>query len=577
MKRIVLLLILVVLSFGLWANYNDAIIYPLSSSIYQDMDNLYALSSLSRPSTNRPWSSSEARMILDRVNKGDLNETALVLYNRIDSLLNEGLRFTISDDFSFDVGLDVSVEGYAHTNSTDYKRETDWLRTYNDRNSLLRLHIDVTSNDNFYTTSDIHYRYKRTDKDGTYIKYDGSEYVSEDGMISTYPVLGNDLYYLVASPQFQDSFATNVYFDTLHFAFIWPRRAVFSFGGDTWNFNISRDNIAFGNGAVGNLLVDSSTFNDFAHLSFFNPYFKYDSLFIFLNTLVNRNEEANTESKIYMIHTLQFRACDRFNFTISENVMYRYKTIDFSFFNPAYIYHNYNNREMFNALAYLDFSAILVPGLELYGQFALDQARAPHENDSQSDSYGFIGGLTYTQALKNGILRVNGEFVMNSPLLYRRDVIDFIKVTRYYVLGVEGEGPSSHFPIFEYIGFPYGGDVTVAELKLDYSSLDNWNLSLYSRFIQKGEITIFHSHNKDNKNEGNANISGGTPYGENIKRILILGSTFDLDLSSFFSYPSLSLYGEVDWIMRENYNKTDRKATKLDNDLQLSIGFTLGV
>ena len=50
---------------------------------------------------------------------------------------------------------------------------------------------------------------------------------------------------------------------------------------------------------------------------------------------------------------------------------------------------------MFNALAYLDINWTVLPGLEIYGQYALDQARAPHEGDSQSDASGFVAGFRY--------------------------------------------------------------------------------------------------------------------------------------------------------------------------------------
>lgn len=49
----------VVLFVSLWAvisvfAVSDAVIKPLDSSLYEDMDDLYALNGLARPSTNRP-------------------------------------------------------------------------------------------------------------------------------------------------------------------------------------------------------------------------------------------------------------------------------------------------------------------------------------------------------------------------------------------------------------------------------------------------------------------------------------------------------------------------------------------
>lgn len=65
------LLVLVALSFVFSGEKTDvkAIIHPIESTIYSDMDALYALSGMARPSTNRPWSDAEARMILSRVDR----------------------------------------------------------------------------------------------------------------------------------------------------------------------------------------------------------------------------------------------------------------------------------------------------------------------------------------------------------------------------------------------------------------------------------------------------------------------------------------------------------------------------
>lgn len=49
-------------------------------------------------------------------------------------------------------------------------------------------------------------------------------------------------------------------------------------------------------------------------------------------------------------------------------------------------------------------------------------------------------------------------------MLYRRDEVDFMRVTRYYhqgSLNKTGSGGNEyygHYPEFNYIGFPFGGD-----------------------------------------------------------------------------------------------------------------------
>ena len=151
-----------------------AIIYPLESSLYGDMDMLYALCGMARPSTNRPWSDAEARMILERVDKAGLSGIAAELYDRITGVLDEGLRWKFGEDFQLSVGIDISMEMYAHSNTEDFTTEDDWERSYNDRKSMMNFYFEFTSGDNFYTASDIHYRYKRADQNDVFEYYYGN-------------------------------------------------------------------------------------------------------------------------------------------------------------------------------------------------------------------------------------------------------------------------------------------------------------------------------------------------------------------------------------------------------------------
>jgi len=133
--------------------------------------------------------------------------------------------------------------------------------------------------------------------------------LSNDGYVASYKLEGfKNLYYVAKSYHFSQGITSNVFTDTRHFSFIWPRRAVFSFGGTTWNFSINRDVLSLGNARFGNMLVDDHTFSDYAKLSFFGRNFKYDLVFMFMNSIVESGETTpNEEARIYMIHTLQFR------------------------------------------------------------------------------------------------------------------------------------------------------------------------------------------------------------------------------------------------------------------------------
>ena len=586
MRRKVATTILVILISAIFAAAVSAteakpvksIIYPLDSSIYDDMDSLYSLCGLARPSTNRPWSDSQARLILSKIDRSSLSGVALSLCDAISEELDKGLRWKVGDDFQLDVGMIFGLEMYAHSNTEDFVTESDWERSYQERKSLMRLHFNFTANDFFYTTSDIHYKWSRADYNDNYGNYLADYGAGTNGYVASYK-LDSSSYYVKKSYAFSQGFFTSFFTNTMNFSFIWPKRAIVSLGGDRWNLSFNRDVLSLGNARFGNLLVDSHHFSDYARLTVFGNNFNYDWILMYLNTEISDNEQsATTEGRIFMIHTLQFRVLDKVSMTISENVMYKYSTFDMLFLNPGFIYHNLNNRSMFNALAYAELNWAVVPGLEVYAQYAMDQARAPHEGDSQSDSSGIIAGVQYTKALGNGVLTTYAEFVQTTPLLYRRDIVDFVRVNRYWShSALDGSFNGGHVPFYDYIGFPYGGDCRMLELRSTYRALGHWEVSGFARLFDRGYMNLFVSHNKDNDNEGDANYEGKTPSGEKISRNLTCGIEFKADLDKLFGWPGISFDGELDWLNRWDYTKASKEYSDHRADIQLTLGMTVSI
>ena len=574
-KHVILLLILVFALFSVTAYTNNAIVFDPEDSVYEDMDALYSEAFLVRPSTKRPWSEAEVRMMLERVDVTSLGEYGMELYRKIEDKINSGLRWNWGEDLGVNVGFETTAEMYAHTNGDDFTTEYDWERTYDERKSFLRLLVELTSGDGFYTTSDLHFRHNRVDRLDTFTHYSTSEggRLSSDGYVGSYKLSSPDLYFISRSNQFASTFMTNIFFDTTHFSFIWPRRCVFSFGGEKWNFSVSRDRLELGNAYFSSLLVDDHTFSDYARLSFFSNYFKYDFVMLFLNSIVEPGEPENDESRVYLIHTLEFRVLDRVSFTLSENVMYKYSTLDFEYLNPSFIYHNLNNRSMFNALAYLDVNVLITKGFEFYGQLAIDQAQAPNEDDSQTSSYGITGGLQYTRNFTRGSLRLYAEYTKTTPMLYRRDKVDFIRNTRYNAIN----GTAYFVNCFDYVGFTYGGDCRMLELNAKYTSTQNWDITLFSRFVQKGEVNIYTSHNSSGNNDDWANLRGDTPYGDRVTYFCVAGVKGSYDAEKLFSWPGVSFSAELDWVSRFVYTKSTGTRTEAQSDLQLTASVTVAL
>ncbi|MDY5931486.1 MAG: hypothetical protein SPJ34_05580 [Candidatus Ornithospirochaeta sp.] len=552
----------------------DARMLSHDSEIYDLIDALYAMEGLAKANTNRPWTESQARLYLGRIGRESLPEAGRRLYDEAQRLLDSGLRWNFGNEFGLSVGMDFTNEAYAHSNS-GFDTEEEWVRSWPDRKPLIRLYFEASSFDMFYTSADILYRFGRASTEDHYCML--RDMATSDGYVGSYYVRGSNAGHVVSSKYFSDPFRLNFYTNTLNFSFIWPNRAIFSLGGENWNLSFSRDRMKIGDSHIGSLLVDDhSDYDDYLKLSLYNRYFGYDFILLFLNTLTSSSEDPVNEARMYMIHTLDFRIFDKVSLKLSENVMYKYNTLSLDFLNPAFFFHNLNNRSLFNALAYIELNANIVKGLSVYGQFALDQARAPNEGTSQSSSYGVSGGIEYTAPLGIGVLESYAEYLMTSPLLYRRDGIDFIKTSRYYHMDSDN-GTSGHIPFFEYIGYRYGGDTSTLKIGTRYIASPWGSLEAYIQLLEHGEMSIFSSHNKDGLNSEFANIEGSTPSGDMITRAMILSLKANGSLERLFAWPGVSAEMEIDWIHRASYEKASSSYSGYQSDIQLSIGITLAI
>lgn len=566
--------------------------YPLTSDLYDLMDDLYALQGYSRPSTSRPWSQSEAELILSRIDENSLNAVEKNIYNQIQDIISEGLRWQASD-YAVGAYLDLAVEAYAHSNTEDFVTDGDWLRGFEQRRPLAKLSMDFSLYDYFYTYCDIQYGYGRITKGDKFygLEIPGNGYTSVDGYIGSYK-MDDGAHMMVWSEQYSKGFAHSILPASAYFDFIWPKRAIFTVGGKTWNVQYGRDRIEIGNSHVGNMLVDNHTdFHDYLSATFYSDGFKYQWINLFLNGITDNGEARTDDTRIYMIHTLEFRPTEKLSFIVSEDVMFKISSdnnspqvLDLSFLNPAFIWHNLNNRSMFNAIAYAEVNWAPTKGLEFYGQFCLDQAQAPNENDSQGDAWGLLAGMKYTTTIGKGVAKFYLEFDHTTPLLYRRDKVDFIKCTRYFHFGgvVDPSDPytvnyGSNSLVFEFIGFPYGGDCQVLELGSNYTIPGTLKVNAFARLMQQGQFTLFTSHNIDGKNEGLPNYKDPTPSGAVITRAIYLSSNISYDAKDLFGWPDVTIEAELDWIGKWDYTKATGEYSNRKTDTQFSIGLNISL
>ncbi|MCF0237543.1 MAG: hypothetical protein HUK24_02995 [Sphaerochaetaceae bacterium] len=576
MKKISVLLLMFLLVINLAFG---AKIIKLESDFYTNMDALYALCGKTNPSTIRPWTDTEARAILSKIDPDTLTGTASRLYELLDQEINETGRITLDSDTKFDVKGDFAFETYGHSNTADFITDSAWIRGYDKRKPMVKLTVEAEVRELFYTLVDIQYGWGRVTTLDQF-EYYPSSMISNDGYIGSYKVDGFNPHYAVWASQYAKAFATNFMTVGESLEFETPKRAIIALSGNNWSFNFGRDKIEVGLSQIGNLLVDNhNDFSEFANLSFYSERFKFDMMYIFLNTLIQSYEEESDSIKMYMIHMFEFTPNDKFSFIISENVMSQQSKLDPLYLNPAFIYHNLNNRGMFNALLYISGNYMPINGLNLYGQFAMDQAQAPYEGDSQADASGYLLGVNYTTEMANGVANAYVEYSYTTPCLYRRDGLDFIRASRYTHNG-SNVGTYQKYGraiYFDFIGTPYGGDFRAIQSGVSFNIPGLVTADFYIQGMEHGAMNIFMSHNIYGNNDDDANYKEKTPSGSVTTRSLTTSLKATFNCSSFFSYPSLTIEAEYDWIGIWDFTKATKTYSNFKNDHQLSLSVELGI
>lgn len=563
MKRIVaaIVAVLFVVSFPLLAV--DSYMIGLSSDFYDLVDALYSSTGLASASYARPWSRSEAELVLGRLEKRLRTAEEKSLYDVAMSMLDDlDVRWSFEDGFGIGASVSVSPEYYFHTNS-EFDNDYLWLYDYDDRRPFLHADLEFSVYELFYTYCDLQYtigRYYGEDLAFLPAQDVGAILSSTDGpRIVTH------------ARQYSQMHSFNVPFKSADFEFEWPKRAMISLGGDFWLFMFGRDRISWGNSRVGNFIFDDHVgYHDMIRLSFFTDLFKYEFSTLFLDTNSDGSESTADEyGRIYLAHRLEFRPWSWMDLAISENIMYRYDIVEFQFLNPGYIFHNLNNRSMFNAIAYAELNITPLNGWDISMQFVLDQARAPNEGGSQSDAWGLMAGTDFTFLAGGGYVTPNLEFVYTTPLLYRRDKVDFLMYQRS--VSYDGGNPAKLY----YIGFPYGGDVMLLHLGVDYSIPSVFDLRFSLEGMLKGEMNMLMSHNTDGDNSGDANYRGQTPSGDRIMECMMAELYAEFKAPRILDIIETSVYADVSWIGSVMYDRPERVYDSFRCDFQLAFGFSL--
>ena len=508
MKRfsIIALLFAAIVS-TLWGviDSNRQKIFSIDSDVYRAIRNLYIAEGMALPSTTGPWSAAELDMMLRRVEEKGVSEASAALYEYAKSELGRGARFNPGEGFGFTIGMDADVEIYAHTNKDDFADPDDYARSFwsmagdwNRRAPFLSVPLETWIGDNIYGYSSFDIGVSRTIL-GLSDSITGGQ---------TQPIGSSIMHNIPIVPP--TSFADI----TLTF----PYRAFGSIGGEWWNFSVGRDKLSWGPGVTGNLIVgDQLPYHDNARFTAFTNWFKYTfSMSAFIHPM-NYMRKAGDNNyyyapkysqllsregiRMFIAHRLEWRIFDKVNMALTESIMYQSKDNQFDFLvlSPTAIFHNYYIRSNANSLLSFEFNWTFVDHWNLYGEAVIDEFKLPGEftNDGPPSAYGFILGVKTAYPLDGGMLYGSIEGAYTYPYLYLRQVneettsgdpkygLNFIVDTP----DVLGSGGTKY--TLDYLGYRYGNDSVVGNLKVGYEKFGKWKAEFDFTYWADGTMDMY--------------------------------------------------------------------------------------
>jgi hypothetical protein len=447
----------------------DQRILPLGSPAYEALRGLYLEQGLAPPSSSYPYSYGELRSALKRLDFGFLSAGGKRTYRLLEALRDKKPRYEEAGGFRFYTSFEVNTEFYLHT---DRDFET-WTYDEKKRRPFLSATADAVFFDTFNLYMDL-----AVQKDAFQTGGDPDNYTS-----------------ILTSP--------------FQFDLTVPHRAALSFGGPNWNLWAGRDNLSWGGGRTGNLLLsDADLYQEGLRFTTFWDRFKFTFLILGLESWTSPEcfgpgysypdgiDPANLERfKMFLAHRLEFLLRPDLRFTMNESIVYGGKYPDLRVFNPMILYHNLYIKEVSNSLISFELEYTPFRGLLLYGQFAMDQFSTLFEQeaygiDSEPNAMGYLAGLEYRLPAGDGGFTFSYEFVYTDPWLYIREhpLVSFVSTRR-----VQSEARKKVLGDKNYtyrnspIGYAGGPDLVVNSLLLSYDVADRYGVSFEGRLSFSGE------------------------------------------------------------------------------------------
>lgn len=476
-------LLAIVLIFQIFASDNGQRIWATDDPIYKDIQTIFILSGKALPSSTGPWSTAELRLMMEGVSRSIEPD----LYDSIMERLKGDTDIAFGKHVEMDFNLILALTGYART-------DTDFVWTYDEfDNYLFRI---------------------QNEKPSVFANWE--------------TWVGNSLYSFTQYELKNENCLDDKYFYDYNFNFDiaglcpegftteldinLPYRAFLAAGGNYWSLQIGRDRLIAGNGETGNLILSGNfRFHDLLRFTMFGDRYKYTFLMSFMAHPVNcgaysyfnpanKNSTSYTSGLFYyMFHRVEGRFLnDRLSMAGTESIVFQSEegVFDPRYINPFALFHSYWIKGNANSMLGFEFSFAITKGMVIYGQMCMDDLATPKENTGDGDdtpnALGYMLGIKTRHILGKGILDFSAEAVYTDTYLYLRSIEGVNQNSGEYGPAYIGYYRSNDDPsyVWRFIGYPYGGDAIVGDLKLSYSMMSKFEVNAEYFMMLHGEKNI---------------------------------------------------------------------------------------
>ncbi len=609
MKRFLFIPLFCFLSLCLiFAETNDQKIYSVDSSIYNDIANLYLATGHALPSTTGPWSGDELAKMLNKLDAENLPSYLISTYERVQQEL-KGQPSTQFEAGAMELDGTLSLDIYAHTyNKTDITRkDTNGITETAFAGRTWWFGKDLTKNTPFFNLQ--------------WETWLGNNFYTYFAAFLSNSVRGAKE---IGSTNFNSNLPTLQNFE-LDFKLLdinFPDKAFASIGGNGWSVELGRDQINWGSGSTGNLVLSNNfPYQDMARATIYSSNFKYTYLISFFpnkmnyysydqttNTTsyqgTNNNNSTRTLDGLYFYTAHRFEGrlfSDKLTIAVTEGLTYESQTnsLQFSVLNPLNFMHNGYMPNNSNSTLALEVNWTPIKGLGIYAQILSDQLAMPGFETSPgpnkaeevtTDGKAFLLGAKYITNLADGLFTINPEVVYVQPFTYLRDGknhygLDYVAAVKYRLYSYEDYAAHTDILYNEYVlGYTYGPDCLVANLSAQW---EKGNLTVGGKFFFMAhgthDLWTIWSKIPANTSEEDYNtqysgitsdhsVTGNYRYGDEAKARNSIWYTFDLGLSAQYAVSQqLTAALTVDYVKMNNiFNVSTNDAS----DVQVTLGVT---